>query len=115
MPVSHLINKILKNYIAGDRYFQELGFLVVSKNLIRNVLGKVEERYLMEEGKQFGAVIAKEYMPYFFTDVSSYTLLEFIDIWLSRFAYQHRIDCKRHIYSVNHDLGLTTQSFLESI
>jgi hypothetical protein len=83
----------------------------VSKDLIRNLLGKVEERYLIEEGKQFGAVIAKEYMPYFFTDVNSYTLLEFMDIWLSRFVYQHRIDCKRHIYSVNHDLGLNYSIF----
>ena len=111
VPLSHVINKILKNYVTSERYFQELGFLLSSKDLIRKLLGRIEEKYLIEDAKEFGLTIAKEYIPYFFMDVNTYTLLEFLEIWLGRFPFQHRIDFKRHSYSINHDLGMNYSIF----
>jgi hypothetical protein len=111
VPLSHVINKILKNYVTSERYFLELGFLLSSKDLIRKLLGRIEEKYLIEDAKEFGLTIAKEYIPYFFMDVNTYTLLEFLEIWLGRFPFQHRIDFKRHSYSINHDLGTNYSIF----
>ena len=113
VPLSHVINKILKNYVTSERYFQELGFLLSSKDLIRKLLGRIEEKYLIEDAKEFGLTIAKEYIPYFFMDVNTYTLLEFLEIWLGRFPFQHRIDFKRHSYSINHDLGMSYSIFFK--
>ena len=111
VPLSHVINKILKNYVTSDRYFHELGFLLSSKDFIRKILGRIEEKYIIEDAKEFGLSIAKEYIPYFFMDVNSYTLLEFLEIWLGRFPFQHRIDFKRHSYSINHGLGMNYSIF----
>jgi hypothetical protein len=113
VPSSHLVNKILKNYITSDRYFQELGFILVSKDLTRKFLDKLEEGYLIEQGRQFGSKIAKEYIPYFFADVNSYTLLEFLELWFSRFSFQHRIDYRHHSYSINHELGKSYSIFFK--
>jgi hypothetical protein len=74
-------------------------------------LGRIEEKYIIEDAKEFGLSIAKEYIPYFFMDVNSYTLLEFLEIWLGRFPFQHRIDFKRHSYSINHELGMNYSIF----
>jgi hypothetical protein len=111
VPLSHLINRILKNYVTSDRYFQELGFLLSSKDFIRKLLGRIEEKYIIEDAKEFGLTIAKDYIPYFFMDVNNYTLLEFLEIWLCRFPFQHRIDVKRHSYSINHELGMSYSVF----
>ena len=111
VPLSHVINKILKSYVTSERYFQELGFLLSSKDFIRKLLGRIEEKYIIDDAKEFGLTIAKEYIPYFFMDVNSYALLEFLEIWLGRFPFQHRIDFKRHCYSINHELGMNYSIF----
>ena len=111
IPVSHLINQTLRTYITRDKYFEELGFLPLSKDLIRKVLSRIEEKYLIEDAKEFGLTLMKEYISYFFVDVNTNTLLEFLDLWLSRFAYRHRIDYKQHSYCVNHDLGMSYSIF----
>ena len=111
VPLSHIVNKILKNYVTSERYFQELGFILSNKDFIRKLMRRIEEKYLIEDAKELGLTVAKEYIPYFFTDVNNYTLLEFLEIWLGRFPFQHRIDFKRHSYSINHELGMNYSIF----
>ena len=111
VPLSHLTNKILKNYVTSERYFQELGFILSSKDFVRKLMGRIEEKYLIEDAKELGLTVARDYVPYFFIEVNSYTLLEFLEVWLGRFPFQHRIDFKRHSYSINHELGMNYSIF----
>jgi hypothetical protein len=110
--LNNLINKILKDWLSRDMYFHELGFIPTSKDAIRTWLNRIEEKDLIADAKELGSTRAREYIAYFFGDVTIYTLIEFLEIIFSRFqAYQYKIDNKSHCYSINHDISLNYSIF----
>jgi hypothetical protein len=120
MTLSSLVNKTLKNYVTTGMYFEELGFILVSKNFLRKTFEGLDEKHVEELGKEYGMTIAKEYFSYFYPEVNSNTLIEFLDkIWFRRFqSCQHRVDdniSNRHYFTVNHDINMNFSLALQSI
>jgi hypothetical protein len=74
-------------------YFEQLGFILVSKDFLRKVFTKIEKAEDIEEfGQELGLTTAKEYVSYFFPQVNSNSLVQYLDLWFRRFqSYQHRI------------------------
>ena len=93
ITVSGLINKTLKNYVTSEMYFEQLGFLLVSKDFLRKIFSsELDENKITEYGEELGMIAAKEYVSYFFPEVNSNTITQFLDIWFRRFQfYQHRV------------------------
>ena len=52
--VSNQTNKILRNWVTRDAYFQELGFIPMSKDILRAWISKIEEKELIFQAKEFG-------------------------------------------------------------
>ena len=90
----------------------------------------------MEEiGKEYGLIIAREYMCYFYPIVNSDTLVQFLELWFRRFQshqhskidsngdeYHHGIDSKseknrksHHYFTVTHDINMNFTLALQSI
>lgn len=46
MTLSSLVNMTLKNYVTSEMYFEELGFILVSKNLLRKIFGELTKNML---------------------------------------------------------------------
>jgi hypothetical protein len=89
---NNLVNKTLKNYVTSEMYFEQLGFILVSKDFLRKTFSRLNENDVEEFGRELGLTVAKEYISYFFPEVSNTTLVEFLDIWFRRFQfYQHRV------------------------
>lgn len=106
LSLNKLINQILKDWISRDMYFQELGFIPTSKEAIRIWLDKLAEKDLIQEAREFGTNRAREYIMYFFGDVTIHTLIDFLEILFSRFpAYQHKVHNTKHCFSINHDIS----------
>jgi hypothetical protein len=120
MSLSSLVNKILKNYVTSEMYFEELGFLLVSKNFLRKTFEVLDQKHIEVLGKEYGLTIAKEYISYFHPQVNVNTLIQFLEIWFKRFhSCQHRIDENNnntyHYFIVNHDINMNFSSALQSI
>jgi hypothetical protein len=119
MSLSGLVNKILKNYVTSEMYFEELGFILVSKNFLRKTFEVIDQKHIEELGKEYGMTIAKEYISYFYPQVNADTLIQFLEIWFKRFqSSQHRIDkndTKLHYFTVNHDINMNFSLALQSI
>lgn len=119
MSLSSLVNKILKNYVTSEMYFEELGFILISKNFLRKTFDGLSGEQIAELGKEYGLTIAREYISYFYPQVSSATLIQFLDVWFRRFqSCQHRGDdnnTRRHCYTVNHDININFSLALQSI
>ena len=94
ISVNSLINKILKNYLMSDIYFEQLGFLLLSKDFLRKTFSELkDEKRIIEYGRELGLTAAKEFVSYFFPDVNNNTIIQFLDIWFKRFqSYQHRVE-----------------------
>ena len=109
--VSNQTNKILRNWVTRDAYFQELGFIPMSKDILRAWLNKIEEKELIFQAKEFG-LSAAELIGYFFGEVNVNTLTKFLEIFFSRFqSYQHHIEDKTHSYHINHDICMNYSIF----
>jgi hypothetical protein len=108
--LSSLVNKTLKNYVTSEMYFEELGFILVSKDFLRKIFSSKivsDQKHLEEFGKELGLTVAKEYVTYFFPEVNSHSMTQFLDAWFRRFqSCQHRVNGNRHCFSVNHDINM---------
>jgi hypothetical protein len=129
ISLSGLVNKTLKNYTSSEMYLEELGFILVSKTFLRKIFDRLDENEIEEIGKEYGLIIAEEYVSYFYSQVNSNTLISFLEIWFRRFqSYQHRIDDndgggsdrnkknkRSHYFTVSHDINMRFSLVLQSI
>src|ERR671912_87302 len=92
-----LVNKTLKNYVKSEMHFEQLGFLLVSKDFLRKTFAELQDEKRLEElGKELGLTVAKEHVSYCFPKVDSCTLIQFLDIWFRRLqSYKHIVDTSR--------------------
>jgi hypothetical protein len=121
ISVSNLVNKILKNYVTHEMQFEELGFILVSKDFLRKIFSVVDdEKDIQDFGKEFGTTMAKEYVSYFYPQVNSITLVQFLDYWFRRFqSSKHIVEnsdrSQRHYFTVNHDINIKFSFALKAI
>jgi hypothetical protein len=102
--------------------FEELGFILVSKDFLRKIFSVVDdEKDIQDFGKEIGTTIAKEYVSYFYPQVNSITLVQFLDYWFRRFqSCKHIVENgdrsqKRHYFTVNHDINIKFSFALKAI
>jgi hypothetical protein len=121
ISVSSLVNKILKNYVTHEMQFEELGFILVSKDFLRKIFNVIDdEKHIQVFGAEFGTTMAKEYVSYFYPQVNSNTLVQFLDYWLRRFqSCKHIVEdnnsSQRHYFTVNHDISIKFSVALKAI
>ena len=121
ISVSNLVNKILKNYVTHEMQFEELGFILVSKDFLRKIFSVVDdEKDIQDFGKEIGITMAKEYVSYFYPQVNSNTLVQFLDYWFRRFqSYKHTVEnidrSQIHYFTVNHDINIKFSFALKAI
>ena len=121
ISVSSLVNKILKNYVTHEMQFEELGFILVSKDFLRKIFNVIDdEKHIQDFGKEFGTTMAKEYVSYFYPQVNSHTLVQFLDYWFRRFqSCKHIVEnsdtSQRHYFTVNHDINIKFSLALKAI
>jgi hypothetical protein len=121
ISVSSFVNKILKNYVTHEMQFEELGFMLVSKDFLRKIFNVIEdEKHIEDFGKEFGATIAKESVSYFYPQVYSDTLVQFLDYWFRRFqSFKHITEDierrQKHYFIVNHDINMKFSLALKAI
>jgi hypothetical protein len=121
ISVSSLVNKILKNYVTHEMQFEELGFILVSKDFLRKIFNVIDdEKHIQDFGEEFGTTMAKEYVSYFYPQVNSNTLVQFLDYWFRRFqSCKHIVEdsgrSKKHYFTVNHDINIKFSIALKAI
>jgi hypothetical protein len=108
-------------------FFEELGFLLISKDFLRKVFSKLEDEKDIEEfGRELGKTIAKEYASYFYPQMNKNTIIQFLEIYFRRFqSYHHRLGQNStdntssskmiHSFTVNHDIDMNFSLALQSI
>jgi hypothetical protein len=114
MSISSLMNGILAKYARSDRYFERLGFILMSKDVLRKWLDRIENKFLIQDSKVLGSTVAREYISYLFHDINNHTLAEFLDLLFSTFEYyQHKIDDKTHSFAIKHDINVQYSIYLK--
>jgi hypothetical protein len=118
IPLSNLVNKILKNYLQTEMHSEKSGYILTSKDFFRRMFSKVDEKSIEGYGRELGYAIADEYTYLYFPQIDSYTIVQFLESWFKRFqSYQHRFDKdnNRHTFSLNHDINMNFSIVLKMI
>jgi hypothetical protein len=118
LSLSSFVNKTLENYVTSEMYFEELGFILVSKDFLRKTFSELNINNIEDLGRNIGLTVAREYVSYFFPQVTSDTLVNFLDLWFKRFqSYQHKFDDSNnyHYFVVNHDINMNFSIALKSM
>jgi hypothetical protein len=112
-----LINKTLEDYATCDMYFERLGFILVSKDFLRNVFSLLKGKKEIDEiGRKLGQTIAKEYVSYFYPELNGTTLVQFLGLWFRRFqSYHHRVDNRVQCFTVSHDINMSFSLALKAM
>jgi hypothetical protein len=114
IPLSHMVKITLKNHVDSERYFGELGFVPVSRDIIKTIFSGIEEKYLVESAKEVGSSIAKEYISYYFGEVNSQTPIRFLAVWFARFvSFRHHVGGSQHSFPLKRDICMKYSIFLK--
>lgn len=109
--VSNQINMILRNWVTRDTYFQELGFIPMSKDVLRAWINKIEQSELLIQAREFGQSTA-DIIAYFYGEINVSNMMKFLEILFSRFpSYDHRIENNTHSFHINHDICMKYSIF----
>lgn len=107
ITTSNLLNQIMKNYVKRDKFFVQLGFVPIGKDILRIWLNRIDKEHLQEVARNSYAVIGREYISYIFHDVNKNTVIQFLDIWLRTFGeVQKKIHDKMCSFAVNHGISI---------
>ena len=113
--LSNQINMILRNWVTRDTYFQQLGFIPMSKDVLRAWINEIEQSELIAQAREFGQSTA-EIIAYFFGEVNVNNMMKYIEILLSRFpSYDHRIENNTHSFHINHDICMKYSIFFSEL
>jgi hypothetical protein len=117
---SNLMSKIVKNYVTRDKFFEQLEFIPIGKDIIKIWLSRIEEEFLREDAKILGSTIARDYISYFFHDINISTLIKFLNIWLETLGNvqkkEHHNTCSFVInHCVNFQYSIYLQEFLTAL
>jgi hypothetical protein len=108
VSLGSLVNSILENYVSSEMYFEQLGFLLVSKDFLRKTFNAIpsnnEQNTIDEFAKELGNTVAKEYVSYFFPEVNS----DIDDITAATTKELHHI-------AVNHDININFSIALKAM
>ncbi len=118
IPLSILVNGILKNYLWTEIHPEKSGFILTSKDFFRRMFSRIDEKSLEEYGTELGNAMADEYTYLYFPQIDSHTIVQFLESWFKRFqSYRHRFDeeNKRHTFSLNHDINMNFSIVLKVI
>ena len=116
VTLSSLVNRILENYMTSEIYFEELGFILMSKDFLRKTFNELNEQRVEELGKELGLTVAKEYVSYFFPEVNTDSLIKFLEMWFKRFqSFSHRVHENRHYFTINHEINLNFSIILRAM
>lgn len=101
-----LASNIFQHHTSWGRYANGLGLIPVSKDLLRSVFQKLSKEAIAEVAKEAAVSSGSEHILFLFQEINFDTVLRFLDLWRAKFdASQHRIDLRKHYYTIHHDVN----------
>lgn len=112
ISINVLLNQIIKEH-AFKVNFDKIDFLLTPKDVLKSLFEIIDEKDIIYLGKKIGSHDAIEYMRLLYDDINKNTILQFLDMWSSRFlGYEHKNHGSTHWFSVPHGINAKYSLFL---
>ncbi len=102
---SHL-SSILKRYISWEKYAEEVGFIPLAKETIRQIFEELHDTQIQASGERLGRTLPRELITLMFNRIDYSTIIAFLETTLSRYGMvQHNINGTSHDFIIYHNVN----------
>lgn len=115
LSVNALVNRSLKRLVEWDAHAQKFGFVAVPESLFARLLEALSEEQALELGHWAGSNLVREYLTFWFNEVSLETvrkgLFELAARYARPFEYEEHVEEGQHTLVVYHGGGVKGSLF----
>jgi|SRR5579872_4471527 len=112
ISINLLLNQVIKEH-SFKVNFDKIDSILAPKDLLKNLFEVIDEKDVIQLGKTMGSHDAIEYMRLLYDDINKNTILQFLEMWSSRFSsYEHKNHGSIHWFSVPHGINEKYSLFL---
>lgn len=111
-----LMAKLTKNHLTRDKFFDELGFIPVSKDCLKIILEKLDEKNAELDGESISNTKIGEYVTYFYHKNDRDSLLNFLELYLStQGGFRKENNNGTVSYTIHHNISKNYSLFLKGM
>lgn len=113
ISLNSLVNCIAKHHVTWKRHSDEIGFVPISKTMIKKIINALDDEAIVKIAKEIGgtAVIQLYFLTY--DKMSFENFMKMFEIDTMRFgAVNHSETDGKHIVNLNHCMGEKFSNFL---
>ena len=115
--VNTLVNRALRKFVEWDAYGEKFGFITLPSVILVKLMDCLTDEEAKELGVWAGRNLLKEYITFWFKEVTPETLLEGFPRLLSKygraFAYEELVEEDRRVIILKHGSGARWSTFYE--
>jgi len=119
VSVNFLVNRALRKFIEWDVYAEKFGFLSVPASLITKMMSYLSEDEAKEMGRWAGQNLMKDFLTFWFKEVSITTLVKGFPSLESKygksFEYEEHVDGGKWTIILKHGRGIKWSIYYEEI
>lgn len=115
ISINTLLNQIAREHIIKAN-FDKIDSVIMPKDVLREMFELIDENDVIQLAKKIGTHNVVEYVRLVYGDINKYTILQFLEMWSSRFSeYEHKNHGSVHWFSVQHDVNEKYSIFLAEL
>jgi hypothetical protein len=115
--VNTLVNRALRKFVEWDAYGEKFGFITMPAVILVKLMDCLTDEEAAALGAWAGKNLLKEYITFWFTEVTPETLLEGFPKLLSKygraFTYEELVEDDRRVIILKHGAGPRWSTFYE--
>jgi hypothetical protein len=119
VSVNFLVNRALRKFIEWDVYAEKFGFLSLPASLITKMMSYLSEDEAKEMGRWAGQNLMKDFLTFWFKEVSITTLVKGFPSLESKygksFEYEEHVDGGKWTIILKHGRGIKWSIYYEEI
>jgi hypothetical protein len=114
-----VLNQAIKEY-AFKKSFDRINSILTPRDILRNAFDIADCKLLIDRARKIGSNNAVEYVGLLYNEVNEDHVMQFLNIWFSRFqGYNHGISGRTHIFTIPHYINekysIFTKEFVTSL
>jgi len=110
-----LLTQITSRYLLRDKILDELQFLPLSKEFVKNWLNRITREDIINDS-ELARKYFREYIVYFYHKLDPDSTIRFLDLWLStQGVMQKKVDSGTRSYTIRHNICENYSDFLEGM
>lgn len=111
---TNIIEKIVQNYSKKNIYVEQMNFLPIGKEILRQVFKDRPKETIKKNAKELGQTLGREYIAFMFHRINFDNLMKFLDFFLElQGTLRKQKNENIFSYSVSHNVNLEYSYFLE--